>query len=342
MKGILKKSKAVIMMLLLILVMCCLNGCGAKEGDKPAEIRVAYFPNITHSQALIMKNKGVYEEKLGEDVNVKWINFNAGEEEVEAFLAGEVDIGFIGPIPAISGHIKSNGNMVIIAGACDGGAVLVTRSDIILSSVKDLEGLTISVPSLENTQHMNLITLLEENGLKTVDKGGTVKVKAVKNIDVMKLMDSQELDAAIVPEPWGSILENDIGARVLVDWKDVWRDGDYSTSIIVTTKDFLAAHPEEVEKFLEAHLEATDYVNNSQEEAKRIANTELKAVTNKRFNQFILDGSFSRLTFTTEISKDSINEFAQVYLEQGYIDKLPDDELFDESVLDKVNKVKGQ
>lgn len=339
MKKMFEKQKVLLMTVLLTLAVVCLGGCGKKKDDGLAEVRVAYFPNITHSQALVMKNKEMFEEKLEADVNVKWMDFNAGTEEVEAFFAGEVDIGFIGSIPAISGYTKSDGDIVIIAGACDGGAVLVTRSDIVLNSIKDLDGLTVSVPSLGNTQHMNLLTLLEENGLETVDKGGTVTVQPVKNSDVKTLMDSMELDAAIVPEPWGSILENDIGARVFLDWRDVWRNGDYSTSVVVTTKDFLSAHPEVVEKFLESHLEATDFVNNHQEESKDIVNSEIEAVTKKGFDRVILDGSFSRLKFSTDISKESINEFAQIYLDQGFIKKLPDEGIFDESLL---NKLRGK
>lgn len=340
MKKMLKKGKAAVLFLVLVLAAGCLSGCGGSGSGESelSEIRVAYFPNITHSQALVMKNKKMLEESLGEGVNVKWLEFNAGTEEVEAFFAGEVDIGLIGPIPAISGHCKSNGDMVIISGACDGGAVLVTRSDVHLNSVKDLDGLTISVPSLGNTQHLNLLNLLSENGLETTDNGGTVKVQPVKNSDVKTLMDSKELDAAIVPEPWGSILENEVGANVLLDWRDVWRDGDYSTSVVVTTKDFLSAHPDAVEKFMNAHIEATDYMNNNQEESKSIVNAEIEAATQKGFDQSILDSSFSRLTFTADISKESIQEFAQIYKDQGFIDSLPGEELFDSSILDKVKQ----
>ncbi len=77
-----------------------------KNEDK---VRVAYFPNITHSQALVMKSQGLLEEKLGESAEVDWISFNAGPAEVEAIFAGEIDMGYIGPVPAISAYIKSQG-----------------------------------------------------------------------------------------------------------------------------------------------------------------------------------------------------------------------------------------
>lgn len=32
-------------------------GCGSNDDDK-LNVRIAYFPNITHTQALILKNQG--------------------------------------------------------------------------------------------------------------------------------------------------------------------------------------------------------------------------------------------------------------------------------------------
>lgn len=314
------------------LALLTLGGCKKEEEE---QVRVAYFPNITHSQALIMKDQGTFEEKLGEQTKVKWLNFQAGTAEVEAIFAGEVDLGFIGPIPAISAYSKSQGDVVIISGACDGGAVLVTRADAEIESIKDLSGRKISVPSLGNTQHLNLLNLLKENDLETTDKGGTVTIQPVANSDVKTLMDSGELDAAIVPEPWGSILEESIGAKVLLDWKDVWRDGDYATSVVVTTKEFLEEHPDIVAKFIEANREAAAMIEEQPEEAKQIVNRQIEEATQKPFDLQILDRAFSRLHFTSEISYDSILEFAEIYKEQGFIKELPGKELFDVKILEE-------
>ena len=53
---------------------------------------------------------------------------------------------------------------------------------------------------------MCLLKLLSDNGLKTVEEGGTVTVTAVENADVQNMMDQGNIDAALVPEPWGSTL----------------------------------------------------------------------------------------------------------------------------------------
>lgn len=34
-----------------------LTGCSSSESTSVSEVRIAYFPNITHTQALVMKNQ---------------------------------------------------------------------------------------------------------------------------------------------------------------------------------------------------------------------------------------------------------------------------------------------
>ncbi len=98
-----------------------------KESDGKTNVRIAYFPNITHNQALVMKNQGTLEEKWKDKCNVSWTSFNAGPAEMEAIFAGEIDLGYIGPVPALSANVKSNGEVKIISNSTNAGAVLLKR-----------------------------------------------------------------------------------------------------------------------------------------------------------------------------------------------------------------------
>ena len=126
-------------------------GCGSKD-DKNKEVHIGYFNNITHAQALMMKAEGTLDKSLGDDVNVKWTAFNAGPAEVEALFSGDIDIGYIGPVPAISANVKSKGDVVIISSATKGGAVLVKRKGSDINSVADLDGKVVAIPQIGNTQ----------------------------------------------------------------------------------------------------------------------------------------------------------------------------------------------
>lgn len=320
-------KKRCVMICAILLFILSFTACGKENTSGKKVLRMAYFPNITHTQALVMKSKGLLEEKLGEEYEITWTAFNAGPAEVESIFAGEIDMGYIGPVPAINAYVKSKGDVQIISNATNGGAILVTRKDLVIQDISELSGLKVAIPQLGNTQHLSLLHLLSEYNLQTTDKGGTVEIAAVANADIKSLMDQGELDAALVPEPWGSILINDIGANLVLDYNEVWREGNYPTAVVLASNDFSKENPEVVERFLEINKETTDWINNNLEEAKKLVNEEIKKATSKAIEEDILDQAFTRLIVTDEIPTEAIFDFANLNLEEGFITELPDENL---------------
>src|ERR1700730_17153520 len=95
---------------------CLLFLLGAFAGAQTV-IRVGAFPNITHPQAMVGKNNGWFEKAMGPQVKIDWKSFNAGPSAIEALFAGAIDMTYIGPNPAISGYVRSNGEALrIVAG----------------------------------------------------------------------------------------------------------------------------------------------------------------------------------------------------------------------------------
>ncbi|WP_398958212.1 ABC transporter substrate-binding protein, partial [Streptomyces sp. GC420] len=72
------------------------------------EVKIGYFPNLTHATALVGVQEGFLQKELG-GTAIKASTFNAGPSEIEALNSGSVDIGFIGPSPAINGYTKAGG-----------------------------------------------------------------------------------------------------------------------------------------------------------------------------------------------------------------------------------------
>ena len=297
-------------------------GCGSKGEDE--EVSIGYFNNVTHPQALYMKSQNTLEESLGADKKVSWTAFNAGPAEVEALFSGDIDIGYIGPVPAVSANVKSNGDVVILSGSSTGGAILVKRPEAGIESVGDLDGKTVAIPQIGNTQHLSLLKLLEENGLKPVSEGGTVTVSAVANADVANMMERGDIDAALVPEPWGATLLKN-GAELLLDYDEFYMEGKYNVAVVVVRKEFMEKNPEVVEKFLEAHETATVSINEDKEHALTIINEELKNATGKALGEDIISESFNRIGVSTELNQASVLDFAQISKDQKFIDGLPDE-----------------
>lgn len=319
------KLKKVLLTGLITVAAFGLMGCG-KDSGKSKEVHVGYFNNITHAQALLMKAEGTLDKTLGDDVSVKWTAFNAGPAEVEALFSGDIDIGYIGPVPAISANVKSKGDVVIISSATKGGAVLVKRKGADINSVADLDGKTVAIPQIGNTQHLCLLKLLADNNLKPDTSGGTVKVSAVANADVANTMERGDIDAALVPEPWGAtLLAND--AELVLDYNEIFENGEYDVAVVVVRKEFMEENPEIVDKFIEQHEEATKKVNNDKENSLKTINNELKEATGKALGEDIISKAFERIGVSTEVNEQSVTGFADISKSEGFISELPEGEL---------------
>ncbi|MEV7908634.1 ABC transporter substrate-binding protein, partial [Streptomyces anulatus] len=93
------------------------SGGSSSGGGKLAEVRLGYFPNITHSTALVGVEKGFFAKHLG-STKLTTSTFNAGPAAIEAVFSGAIDATYIGPNPAINAWAKSKGKAIkIIAGA---------------------------------------------------------------------------------------------------------------------------------------------------------------------------------------------------------------------------------
>lgn len=343
-----KKSLCSVFAVVLIILCMLAAGCGSQagkvDGSKNGKmiVRVGYFPNLTHTQALVGLSDGTFQKAMGSQIEIQQHTFNAGPAEIEALLAGEIDLGYIGPVPAINGFVKSRGGLRIIAGAADGGAVLVARKGANINSVADLNGKKVAVPQLGNTQDISLRNLLASANLKDAAKGGTVTVIPAENPDILTLISKGDVDAALVPEPWGSRILKQGSSSIVLDSRDVWRDGKYATAVVIVSKKFLDEHPDLVEKWLSAHVQITERINSDKETSKNVANTMIKKLTKKSLPQDVLTSSFERIVVTYNPEKDSVEEFVKIAASNGYIKGEPDiSNLFDLTMINKVLKEKG-
>src|SRR6266481_1917445 len=131
--------------------------CAIHAQQKPTVLRVGYFPNITHAQALVGRANGQFEKDLGAGVRLEWKAFNAGPSAIEALFANAIDLTYVGTNPTVAGYVRSQGEAVrVIAGAASGGASLVVRKDTGIQKASDFHGKRIATPQLGNTQDVAL------------------------------------------------------------------------------------------------------------------------------------------------------------------------------------------
>lgn len=309
-----------------------ISGCGKEENT----LNVAYFDNITHGQALIMKSQNMLENVLEDNMKVNWVSFEAGNSLVEALFSKDIDIGYIGPVPAVIANIKSKGDFVIISGAAKGGTVLLAKKGMNIHSVKDLKGKNVSVPSIGNTQHLLLLQLLRENGILTKSDGGDVNIIEANNADVVNLMNSGDIDAAIVPEPWGSIITQKAVAETVMEYDEIWDNGNYVVTTVVVNKEYMDSHEEVVKKFLKAHMEATDYIVQYPNEAAKVMNEQLKEDTGKEIDNDIILDSLKTISFSYDMGKESIFQYADTCMKIKFINNIPESGMISDELINGV------
>ena len=294
-----------------------------QQQQQQKTLRIGYFPNINHAQAVIGLGKGDFQKALGENVKVETFEFNAGPSAIESLLAKRIDVTYIGPNPAINGYVVSDGKGVkVIAGATSAGASFIVRNGSGINSVKDLGGKKFASPQLGNTQDVALRKYLQDNGFKTTENGGNVTVVPVANADILTLFLKKDIDGAWVPEPWATRLLNEANGKIFVDERDLWPpEGKFVTANIIVRPDYLNENPDVIKKLLVAHVNETKWINDHKEEAIKEFNVQLKKLTRQNIPEDVLAESLTRLEFTYDPIKQSLFKSANDAYDLGFLAK---------------------
>ncbi len=286
---------------LALLVTGALAASGCVQTDDPGTLRLGYFPNLTHAQALYGLQTGLFAKALGPEVKVQATKFFDGPTAIGALLTGRVDATYVGPSPTLNAlAVAGPGVVVIVAGAASGGARFIVQPDLVLKADGDFAGKTFASPQLGNTQDISLKHYLQSRGQSTTDKGGSVQVINAANPDILALFTRGQVDGAWVPEPWATRLERDGHGVQFLDERSLWPDGQFVTTQLVTTQTYLDRHPGTVRRLLDAHVAATAAVRDGGADVLATINDGIQAATGQRLGDDLLAAAFAKLTFTDD------------------------------------------
>lgn len=282
---------------------------GASAAEK--SVRLGYFPNVTHAQALIGVQRGDFRKALGDGIKLETSTYNAGPSVIEALFAGHLDIAYIGPSPTINGFVQSRGKEVrVIAGSAANGVLVVGSKKRGITSLAQLKGKRIATPQLGNTQDISAKHyVVSELKSSLKERGGETEVIPMANPDIEILFAKDQLDAAWVPEPWGTRLAAKGLVNIVAEEKDLWAEKEFVLTNVIARRDFLEKNPDLVKKFLEAHVKITRELEADPNQFVTIVQSEIERLTKAKIEAAVIEGSFKHVKFTTNPSPTSFQKF---------------------------------
>ncbi|MFO0838727.1 MAG: aliphatic sulfonate ABC transporter substrate-binding protein [Phycisphaerae bacterium] len=310
------------------LIMCA--GCNppsAPQGETGtggranlAEVRIGYFANLTHAQAVL----GVASGEFAAAVKPSTLStkvFNAGPSLIEALFADEIDIGYVGPSPALNAHAKSHGQGIrIVAGAAANGVAIVVRKDAGIERLDDLKGKRIATPQLGNTQDVSARHFL----INKLGQPNADNVIPVANAEQLAMMDRGQIDAAWAPEPWAARLIVEARGKLLAEEKELWPGGEFTLAVIVVSPRFLSEHPDTVKAILRVHQTLTARLNHEPDKCAAELGAALNKLTGKTIPPAAFSQAMQRTKFTTEPLAETLKTFATWAFEMGLSKDAPD------------------
>jgi NitT/TauT family transport system substrate-binding protein len=325
-----------------------LAACGNAQatggaGGGPVTVRLGYFPNLTHAVALVGVEKGYFAQALGSSVTLKTQTFNAGPAAVEAIFGGALDIAYVGPNPAINAYSKSKGSLVrIVAGAASGGAALVVRKGAGIAGAGDLRGKKLASPQLGNTQDVALRSYLSANGIHVDAQGaGDATITSTDNATILQLFKAGSIDAAWMPEPWVTRLVSEARGSVLVDERTLWPNGQFPTTELLVTTQFLTAHPATVQRFVEGHITSLQWLQANPAAAQTAVNDALLKLTQKKLDTTELATAWQNLQFTVDPLPAALAKQASAAHDSGLVASTDLHGIMDLGILNTVLRSKG-
>lgn len=301
----------IIILLLFFLFILLFSSCSLPGEKHVSDLRLGFMPNVTHATALVGVENGFFQKGLGRNVKLKSNHFIVGNSIIDAFITNQIDLAYIGPGPFINA-IYRKVPIMLLSGAAYGGTVIV-GNNLTKSLSKNSR---IAIPQHGNTQDLILRLYLERK--KMIEK---VKVIAIPPQDTGTAFFTMSIDAACLPEPWGTILLSKDDFNLIEDEKSVLNKGFYPVTLLVVNSEYEKKHSDIVKKFVIAHEKTNDFISTNPELTIEIVTKAISNISKKQIDKSIVAESLKRCTFLSKLDLNILKEFKIAGVKAGYYKK---------------------
>ena len=172
------------------------------------ELRIGYQPSTHQMAHTTAMDKGWWQQDLAPlgVQNVSDKVFPTGAPEMQAMLAGDIDVAYVGAAPVLSA-ISTGLDAKIIGGVNTQGSDLVLRSDHNYTGPQSLKGLTIATYQPGTIQDTILRNWLAKNNISVGTGAADVKILGMGPGDAVTAITAGKVDAVFLPHPSPAVVE---------------------------------------------------------------------------------------------------------------------------------------
>jgi len=196
------------------------NGAAASEPDT---LRIGYQKgSIT---LVLAKEHGLLEKRFA-NTNIKWIEFPAGPQMLEALNIGSLDIASTGDIPPIFAQVAGADLVYIGAEPSKPQAeTILVRNESPLHSVAELKGRKVAFQK-GSSAHNVVLRVLNKAGLTLKD----IQPIYLTPADARAAFENGSVDAWAIWDPYYSIALNEGHSRLLANGEGLGLSGPFYTA----------------------------------------------------------------------------------------------------------------
>ena len=274
----------------------------------PPTVRIGYLSQDLHQLALrVAVEKGWFDEA---GIKVELAQFANGAYEMDGFLAGQIVMVYLGVAPALTKSINQNIEITILAAVnLEGSALMVSKTEYDAGNVRnvsDLVGKIILQPGPSTVQNFLIRLALDQFGL-SVDN---VSLETSRPQD-MAISLSAEKPAFIAWEPFPSLAEYEGLAVPLLLSGQIWPR--HPCCVVASANTFLEEHPDIVQKVVDIHKRAEEWIVNHPDEALQIAIDWLGVASEP------VETAFNRIIYDYDVNRTGVEMYLEFLIDQGLV-----------------------
>jgi len=291
-----------------------LLGVATPADCKQKLIRIGYLQSDIHQLACWVALEKKLYRKNGVEVEVAGI-FKAGPEEMSAFAAGALDVGYVGEAPATTAVANKAAEVTVLAQVNTEGSAIVVGKDSPVKEASGLAGKRVAIPGHSTVQDF----LLKKALIKFNVDQKSVNVMVLKPPEMIGALKTGQIDAFIAWEPYPAKAQTMGVGRVLLTSHEIWEN--HPCCVLVASDRFLSERPQDARALVQAHVEATDFINEFPDEAVRIG------VKYTGMDEPTVRLAMKNVTYTYVLSIDGEKEYVDFLSRMKYIQRM-DSEAF--------------